>query len=328
MSAVAQVLERKRAIEFKQILFATDFSEASQRAFDYAVALAHRYHSALSVIHAIAPDPYEPAPIYPLPHELDIVRLAAEQQMGKIAHDARVEDLNHHLLVERGPVWGVLASEMHRANVDLLVLGTRARGGLRKVALGSVAEIILRQSPCPVLTIGPNVPAPDAGPIKFNRILFASDFRPSSVTALPFAVSFAEEYRAKLVLLHMVSPMPIADLGTTCYCPAPFAADALLEWQENTREQSARALRTLLPHDTKLASKPEYVVAMDFVPEGILTVAKSHNIDLIVMGAISSSFPRIAAHIPWTLAHKVICQAHCPVLTVGNAAIEGSDYVR
>ena len=81
MPATAQVHERKHRIDFKQILLATDFSDASRRALDYAIVLAKRYHSALLIVHAIPPDPHAPAPIYPLPRELDRVRLAAERQI-------------------------------------------------------------------------------------------------------------------------------------------------------------------------------------------------------------------------------------------------------
>jgi nucleotide-binding universal stress UspA family protein len=60
-----------------------------------------------------------------------------------------------HLVLERGNVWDVLASEIQRENIDLLILGTRGRGGLKKLALGSVAEEVLHLASCPVLTVGP-----------------------------------------------------------------------------------------------------------------------------------------------------------------------------
>lgn len=53
MSTVAQIPDQKQSVGFKQVLIATDFSDASQGAFDYAVAIARRYSSALSVVHAI-----------------------------------------------------------------------------------------------------------------------------------------------------------------------------------------------------------------------------------------------------------------------------------
>lgn len=318
MSTVAQIPDQKQSVGFKQVLIATDFSDASQGAFDYAVAIARRYSSALSVVHAIPPDPREPIPIYPAPRELDRTRLEAEQQIKQLGEDARIHDLNPHLLLEQGPVWDVLGGVIQRENVDLLVLGTRGRGGLKKLALGSVAEEVLRLAPCPVLTIGPNVPLAGSGTTEFKRILFATDFGPTSAKTFPYALSLAEDYGAKLVLLHMVPPMPMPELGPAAYAPAFYGAQALTKWQETTRDESARKLRELLPPNTKLAAEPEYVVGMDYLPEGILNVAAAHKIELIIMGANRTPSPRVAAHMPWALTHEVICHAKCPVLTVSN----------
>ena len=58
----------------------------------------------------------------------------------------------------KGQVWKNLASIIAESEVDLLVVGTHGRTGLGKLLLGSVAENILRHSPCPVLTVGPKVP--------------------------------------------------------------------------------------------------------------------------------------------------------------------------
>jgi len=318
MSAVPQINDRKRRIEFKQILIATDFSDASQRAFDYAVAIAHRYGSTVFIVHAMAPDPREPVPIYPLPRELDRGRLEAEERMKQLAQDPRIQDLNLQLVLEQGPVWDVLSPVIQRENVDLLVLGTRGRGGLKKLALGSVAEVVLRLAPRPVLTIGPKAPLAGAASTEFKRILFATDLGPTSTQAFPYALSMAEDYGAQLVLLHMVPPMPLPELGPAMCVPAVYGAEEVANWEETTRAESAKKLRELLPPNTKLAAEPEYVVGTDFVPEGILDVAAAHSIELIVMGADRTSAPRLAAHIPWDLTHEVICHAKCPVLTVGN----------
>ena len=318
MSALAQIHDRKQSIAFKQVLIATDFSDASERALAYAIAIARRYSSTLSVVHAIPPEPREQIPLEPLPRELNRPWLEAEPQMKSLGEEARFNDLNHHLLLEQGPVWDVLASVIQRENVDLLVLGTRGRGGLKKLALGSVAEEVLRLAPCPVLTVGPHVPPAGSGTVEFGRILFATDFGPASAKAFPYALSLAEDYQAKLVLLHMVPPMPTPDLGPAAYGPSAYAAEEFMTWQRTMREESMRKLKALLPPGAKLAVEPEYVAGMDFLPEGILNVAAAHKIELIVMGANRTPSPRIAAHIPWALTHEVISHARCPVLTVSS----------
>lgn len=318
MSATAQRTyknDRKSDQGFKHILVATDLSTASERAFSYAAAIARQYGARLSVLHVLPPDPLEPAPIYPLPRELDRDRLEAERQLQLIAE--KIEDLDHRLLLQKGPLWSVLASAIQHENVDLLVLGTRGRDGLKKVALGSVAEAVFRQAECPVLTVGPNVPRADPHH-EFQRILFATDFGPASDKALPYALSLAESYRARLIVLHLLPPMPIPDVGPAAYCPGTYICDDLVKWQKAVRQESEKKLKALISAEHKLAAEPEYVIGLDLLPEGILEVAAKHNIGLIVMGVNRTRSPRVAAHIPWAIAHEVLCRAHCPVLTISN----------
>src|SRR5271169_468435 len=315
MSALAYMHDQQKGIRFNQVLMATDFSASSQRALTYATAIARRYGSALSVVHAIPPGPRDQIPLEALPRELNRPLLEAEEQMKHFGEEARIADLYHHKLLEQGPVWDVLASVIQRENTDLLVLGTRGRGGLKKLALGSVAEEVLRLAPCPVLTVGPHVSPAGAGAVEFNRILFATDFGLASAKAFPYALSLAEDYQAKLVLVHMVPPMPSPDLGPTTYAPLAYAAEEFTKWQRTMRDESEKKMRALLPPNTTLAAEPEYVAGMDFLPEGILEVAAANKIGLIVMGANRTPSPRVAAHIPWALTHEVICHANCPVLT-------------
>ncbi len=303
MSAIAELEKQKQSITFQQILIATDFSEASERALSYAVAIACRYSATLSVLHAIPPGSRERR------------RLEAEQQMKHLGETVQLHALNHHLVVEQGRVSEVLETAMQREKVDLLVLGTHGRGGLKKLALGSVAEEVLRLTSHPVLTVGPHVPPLGSGNAELKRILFATDFGPTAAKAFPYALSLAEGYQAKLVLLHMISPMPATDVASP-YGPSSCAAGEFVRWQHTVREESQNKLRALIPEHAKLASEPEFKTGMDFIPEGILDMA--NGADLIVMGASRTSAPRRAAHMPWSLIHEVVCQARCPVLTVSN----------
>jgi nucleotide-binding universal stress UspA family protein len=316
MSGLALIHDQNPRIEFKRVLVATDFSDASRRALTYGSAIARQYGSEIYVVHAIPPEPRTPIPMEPLPRELNRRWLEAEHDMEHFGEQARLQDLKHHLLLEQGQVGDVLNAVIQRENVDLLVLGTRGRGGLKKLALGSVAEEVLRLAPCPVLTIGPHVPAARSGAVEFKRILFPTDFGPTSAQAFPYALSLVEDYQAKLVLLHMVSPIPNLDSGPAAYAPSACAAERFIDWQRTMKGESERKLKELLPRKRKLAVEPECVVGMDFLPEGILVVAAVNKIELIVMGANRTPSPRLAAHIPWALVHEVLCRANCPVLTV------------
>jgi nucleotide-binding universal stress UspA family protein len=315
MSVLAQIQPQNQSVGFKQVLIATDFSDASRRALAYAIAIARRYSSALSIVHAIPPEPREPIQMEALPRELNRRRLDAEREMENLGEKPEINEFNHRMVLESGRVWDVLGSVIQREGIDLLVMGTHGRAGLKKLALGSVAEQVLRLAPCPMLTVGPHVPPAGCGPVEFKRILFATDFGAAAAKAFPYALSLAQDCQAKLVLLHMVPPIPVADLGPAIYAPPGPAAEEYVKWQQASLDESMRKLRKLIPPNTALAADPEYVAGMDFLPEGILESAATHRIELIVMGANRTSSPRMAAHIPWATTHEVICRATCPVLT-------------
>ena len=318
MSTIAPIAEQEeKKIDFQHIAVATDFSAASKPALAHAATLARRYGAALSLVHAICTAQSAPVPMDPVPREADRQRLKAEQKMKQVGEESQLQGSRYRTLLRYGSVWDLVHSIVEHNHIDLLVLGTHGRGGLKKLALGSIAEEILRLATCPVLTVGPNASAPKSDVADFKSILFATDFGPASANAFKYAL-FLAGARAKLTLFHTVPPTAIVDIGPAAYCPGTCAAGELILWQSRTREQSLRKLRALVPSNANLANEPEYVVASESLSEGILAAAAACQAELIVMGANRARSARLAAHVPWTVTHEVLCQAKCPVLTVGN----------
>jgi nucleotide-binding universal stress UspA family protein len=279
------------------ILFATDFSVCSQAALPYVRAVAERYSSTVHVVHVLAPEPtYEfgvPLDNFPeLDADLDVAKAAmktllAGKPFGKVAHTTTVI---------RGYLWGVFAAVIEEKGVDLIVLGTHGRRGLKKLVLGSVAEEVYRLATCPVLTVGPQATANAS----FATILFATDLSFGLQQALTYAVSLARAYGSHLVLMHALPAcMEASEGGIT-----EFLAD------------TGRRVAALLSAQVVEELKPEIVVACGPAAETILSIAKSKQADLIVMGAHHSAVPSVAAHMLGATAPTVVCQAHCPVLTV------------
>lgn len=301
--------------EFRHILVATDFSEASRRALCDALALAAENHAQLSVIHVLHPDrKYRPLENPPEP---DLERRAAEAQINALLKDLGSDQKIDATLVKHGRVAEQVAAVIEEKGIDLLVIGTRGRGGLQKLALGSVAEELRHVAPCAVMTIGPK--ADIAGIIHgpgFHRILVATDFGNGSTKALPLALGLAKAQKTKLILLHMIDPMPATSTSLSTYAPAGAAADEVTEWEDTSRQRCLRQLRECLPTELRSSHDIEYVVGTDFLTEGILTASAKFKVDLIVMGANRTASAKVAAHIPWTAAHEVIRNAPCPVLTV------------
>ena len=315
MATAMQGLDQELALGFKHILIATDFSEASRQAFPYGLGLARQYGSEIFVAH-VAAVVREAIPLEPFPQELDRWREEAEQQMEGLVESTGIRDVKHHCLLERGPVAHVLAAIVKQKNIDLLVLGTHGRGGLRKIALGSVAEGMLRLVPCPVLTVGQHVAALPGDSPTFKRILFATDFGNGATKALPVALALAQKYRARFILLHMVEPTPIVNVGPAAFGGPTYYAEDVTDWEAKKKQESVRNLLELVPLDTKLPFAPEYVVGANSAPEGILSAAAEYDVDLIVMGANRVASPGVTSHVPWSVVHRVLCEARCPVLTV------------
>jgi nucleotide-binding universal stress UspA family protein len=310
-------LTSKTSAAFRYILVATDFSEASRRALCDALVLAKENSAQLSLIHVLQPDRQYGA--LENPPELDLERIAAEKQIKALVDELGPELKIDTTLVKHGPVAEQVAAVIEEQAIDLLVIGTRGRGGLQKLALGSVAEELLRVAPCPVMTIGPkaDIATVTNGP-GFHRILFATDFGKGSAKALPLALALARAQQAKLILLHMIPPMPATSASLSAYAPAVAAADELEQWEESSRKRCLKQLRECLPAETGLEQEPEYVVGTDFLAEGILTAAAKFKVDLIVMGANRTASAKAAAHIPWAAVHEVVRNAPCLVLTVAG----------
>jgi nucleotide-binding universal stress UspA family protein len=201
----------------------------------------------------------------------------------------------HEGVTEHGELWNVLDDVIHRHNIDLIIVGSHGKHGLKKLVLGSDAEQIFRKSRCPVLTIGPKVPPPTESSA-FRTIVFATDFSAGSLHALPYALSLAEENQTHLILLHVIPLVP-------------------LQHQESVAANARTRLKELLPKDAVDWCRPECIVRFEFPAEGILCLAREQNADLIVMG-VHKGTPFASVHLPWAIAYEVVCEAPCPVLTV------------
>ena len=136
----------------KRILFPTDFSEASQAAFDHAVSLARDTGATLLIAHVEEPPlPYGEA-IMALPERVDE---ELRQQLECIVPDA--VPCEHRLLI--GDPAGEIVRLAELEHVDLIVMGTHGRTGLSRLILGSVAEAVVRRAACAVYTVREPHPA-------------------------------------------------------------------------------------------------------------------------------------------------------------------------
>lgn len=311
MSSFAQTLI---VPTLKNILFATDFSPCSQAAHPYLQAIGGRYGSTVHVIHILAPEPQVGIPLDRLP-ELDIDREAARSAMSALLASPPFVGMAHTATVARGELWKVLSLFIQERSIDLIVLGTHGRRGLRKLVLGSVAEQIFRHATCPVLTVGPH--ATHEGTASLKTILFATDFSSGSRHAWPYAVSLARANNSHLLLLHAL-PLNIEALPNSVDPTMSANWEVSVELMADTVGCARRQVAELISAETMQELNPEIIVECEPAAEMILSVAENKEAGLIVMGAHRASAHSVAAHLPWATASAVVCRAPCPVLTVRN----------
>jgi nucleotide-binding universal stress UspA family protein len=289
-------------ITLQNILVATDFSGCAESAVKYALGMAHRYGSTLHVVHVLPEMPFVESSD-PDPRR---IRRSAEQKLANMVASEAFRGIRHTETIQEGEVAPVLADLGIDESIDLIVLGTQGRSGIGKFLLGSVAEEAFRSALCPVLTIGPHVTR-GAGNAKLQHILYATDFGPESAHGVPYALSLAEENHARLTLLHVAREPGVA-------MPEPVAGSLPVIAPEIEVADDKRQLRALLPQDIALWHEPEYLV--DFGPpaETILAVA-AQDVDMIVLGVKRPA--ALTKHLGSGVAYRVVCEAPCPVLTVG-----------
>ena len=286
-------------VALKNILFTTDFSTAADAALPFAIHIARRYGAKLHGVHVRPFDLYAGVPPASWPVLAEEAEKAIKQNTQRLEDELR--EVPHNVVVGQGDIWEVLAAVIQENDIDLIVLGTRGRTGIEKMLLGSVAEEIFRRASCPVMSVGPHISVDPAHAVEMREILYATDFEPASLAAMPYAVSLAEENQACLTLLHV--------------CQNPKAGDLIDPAQYI--DPMLRRLASLVPDEAGLWCRPECLVEKGDPAQKILEVAEKRRADLIVLGVRGGTgVPGAATHLGRALAHKIVVGAHCPVLTV------------
>ena len=142
---------------YRRVLHPTDFSKASRRAFDHAVALAKRERAELLLLHVMTP----PAPFvgngYVSPKTYEDLEAAAlhsaESQMKTALAKAKKAGGRVTAILSEGVPFEQIVRTAKSKRADLIVIGTHGRTGFSRLFLGSVAERVIQLAPCPVLTV-------------------------------------------------------------------------------------------------------------------------------------------------------------------------------
>jgi nucleotide-binding universal stress UspA family protein len=284
-------------VQFRNVLFVTDFSTSSELALPYAVALAAQYHGKVYIGHVVSPEMCEFIPPQLVPEISERIQTHARKRMDELMRDTSFYGVPHEALLKEGEIGETIKDGIAKYNIDVIALGTHGRQGLQRLLMGAVAEKILRLAPCPVLTVGPQSHefVPERRP---RNILFATDLSPDCVDAMNCAVSLAHKFTARLILVHVVSNVAEDPQTTTRF-----------------EEFYIQRMREMVPTPAGVQLQPEYRVEFGAPADCILKVAADSAVDLIVMGVHGAgSMARADRHFG-TTACRVVSEGRCPVLT-------------
>ena len=137
---------------FNKILCPVDFDPNSLQALRLAGEISQERKAILHLLHVV--DIAIPAKAE-VTAPFDKMEAAVTSKLKRLARQKIDKRVHHELHVETGDPGGQVLDAAKRLGADLIVMATHGRKGLRRLILGSVAERIIREAPCPVLTVRP-----------------------------------------------------------------------------------------------------------------------------------------------------------------------------
>jgi nucleotide-binding universal stress UspA family protein len=311
--AAASRTGEARSLRIDRILVPLDFSESSIDALRFALPFARESGARLDLLHVIESSatyfgpPGETGSLPSMPDQ-ELQRDAAARLKKCAATEVR-RPVHANTLVKEGAPARAINEAAAELRSDLLVLSTHGHTGLDRFFLGSTAEAVVRRAPCPVLTVRRRVLAragtPQTPPSKrINRIVVPVDFSASSRDLVKYAAAFATQFRASLVLLHVVEHINVPT--RVVY----YATRLQLTVLERGMRQLAEFAERLVPANIEA----EQVVRAGTPYDVIRQVARRERADLIIIatrghGAVKRFFIG-------STAGRVVRHAPCPVLVV------------
>src|SRR5437870_1119570 len=303
---------------FRNILFPTDFTTHARSALKYAAAFARNERGRLVLFRLQSAK--VPANLLTLPE-----RIFEEQenrwllQVRTEVRDLLADPLFDGLEVEPVIVEGEPAPEIAKAvrdyDIDLITVVTHGRKGLSRALWGSTAEEIIAEAPCPVLTIRP--PQHDfvehrggRSQIRLNRVLLATNFRPSSAAATQVATQLANQTGAELHAVYVIGD---------------YLEQISVMFPEGGLNALTR-LRSYVQDRMTHLSRGDGARAVAHIAEGrpyeeVVRLAAAKDADLIVIGtsvhaSLFGGTPVLGSEI-----ERVVRNAPCPVLCVSAGKV-------
>lgn len=288
-----------------RIAVGTDFSDRARETFPIACALAKELSAELLVVHQVQLSTL----IHPAPVSAEVIYGAAETHLADLLEKDKVfEGLSPRPLVLRGGNLRTFGEFLEEHDVDLLVVASHGRTGVRRFLIGSFAERALRFSPCPVfIHRRAEHDTPETPRFPPRRVLITHDLSEFSQQSVHSACEWVRRFGASARLLHVVS----FEAGATGFGP-----DLLGAWHQyrEKMEEVAREELAKIVADRLQETESDFTVRHGHPVLEILSEAEEINADLIALGTHGRS--GMEHVLLGSVAEKVARKAPCSVLAI------------
>jgi len=267
---------------YKVIMVPTEGSDSEKAVIAVAAKLAQRFKADLRLVRVLsAPTGSETLPPRPV---LEITedavreeRLARLRKLETLGSEVRaLGDIRVITALEDGPVAPTLKDYANKFNVDLIVMSSHARGGIKRVTLGSVTDYLIRRTNIPVLVVRPTVSLD--GPSheeKISRITVPLDGSDLAQQILPHVASLALQLNATVTLLRVLTP--------STYAQKQIMQPGLPWWDADMAEADAYLADAVRSLTERGVAATKDVILSDNVTDAILDFATSMKADLIAI---------------------------------------------
>jgi universal stress protein A len=294
----------------RSILCPVDFSEASRDALLWAAMIAQRRGGELTVLSVVEPLLAQAAG---LRLHVNLAQADVEPALREFV-DATLPDgvrqpAHIRMKVTVGAISEAILQTARRLTPGLIVIGTHGLGGFRKLLLGSTTERLLQTTEWPVLAVPPGAagaPPVEHPAVQLKKILLATDFRESAISATQWAADLASDVAAPLVLAHVVEPLLVSPVWE------PLVADI-----EDERVASGRRMLSRMSASFP-ATQTDCVVSVGQPATTIAALAVEYGAGLVVMGLANAEDSERRK--PGSIAYGVLRLAHVAVVVVPGAA--------
>ena len=199
---------------FKVIMAPTQGSDSERAAISVAVKLARRFDADLRLVRVdstpVIIEPVPHAPMLAVTEELiREERLARLRKLEALGTEFRsLGDIRVITALEEGPTGPTLGDYAKKFNVDLIVMSSHARGGVKRITLGSVTDHLIRRTNIPVLVVKAAASFIDATPEQsFSRVVVPLDGSALAEQILPEVASLASRLNSTISLLRVLTPV-------------------------------------------------------------------------------------------------------------------------